>query len=122
MSEEKPSWDEAVGMLEERITEQATTVDDYRNEVTRLMAERDRARDALGMLASIVHANVLVMEAAAIEMRRGDTHAAMQWILHAMPDQWDGEPGSEWNGKETAQEWFDRQPAVQHEHAKATRP
>ena len=44
MSEEKPSWDDAVGMLEDQIAEQARTINDYRNEVTRLTAERDRAR------------------------------------------------------------------------------
>ncbi len=84
-------------------------------EVNELRAELAKARDACRLLARIVHTDVLVMEAAAIEMRQGDTHAAMQWILNARPDQWDGQPGTEWDGKETAQQWFDRQPAVQDE-------
>lgn len=110
--DEQPGW-EAIAAAGAAAAH--TRVSDLLGEVNELREERDRARDALAMLARIVHANVLVMEAAAIEMRRGDTHAAMQWILNAMPDQWDGEPGTEWDGRETAQEWFDRQPTVQNE-------
>lgn len=42
MDEGQPSRDDAVGMLEEQIAEQAKTIDNYRDEITRLMAERDR--------------------------------------------------------------------------------
>ena len=59
------------------------------------------------ILANIVARNHQAMEAARIEMRQNGPHKAMQWILNSLPDVWD-DPETEWNGTETADEWFDR--------------
>jgi hypothetical protein len=48
------------------------------------------------------------MEAARIEMLQGSTDKAMEWILNSLPDVDDNDPEDQWNGTETAQEWFDR--------------
>jgi hypothetical protein len=48
------------------------------------------------------------MEAAHIEMRQNGPQQAMQWILNSMSDLYDGEPGTEWDGTESATEWFER--------------
>ena len=48
------------------------------------------------------------MEAARIEMLQGSTEKAMEWILQSLPDVDDNEPEDQWNGTESAQEWFDR--------------
>jgi len=58
-------------------------------------------------LANIVARNHQVMEAARIEMRQNGPHAAMQWVLNSLGDVWD-DPETEWDGKESAEEWFDR--------------
>ena len=55
------------------------------------------------------------MEAARIEMIQNGPEKAMQWILNALPDVWDGEL---WDGQESAHEWYardewpDRQPVT----------
>jgi hypothetical protein len=59
------------------------------------------------ILANIVARNHQAMEAARIEMRQNGPHQAMQWILNSIPDVWD-DPETEWDGKESAQAWFDR--------------
>lgn len=64
--------------------------------------------DATRMLAKIIAGNARAMEAARIEMQQGDPRKAMQWILNSLPDAWDGPEGTAWDGRETAQEWFDR--------------
>ena len=58
-------------------------------------------------LADIVARNHQAMEAARIEMRQNGPHAGMQWILNSLGDVWD-DPETEWDGKESAQAWFDR--------------
>ena len=64
-------------------------------------------RRSARILANIVARNHQVMEAARIEMRQNGPHAAMQWILNSIPDVWD-DPETEWDGKESAEAWFDR--------------
>lgn len=70
--------------------------------------ELARLRNGAATLGRVVTSNARAMEAARIEMLQNGPEAAMQWILNALPDQRDGEPGSEWNGTESASEWFDR--------------
>jgi len=48
------------------------------------------------------------MEAARIEMLQSGPAAAMEWILQALPDVSDEEPGDQWDGRESAAEWLDR--------------
>jgi hypothetical protein len=64
-------------------------------------------RRSARILANIVARNHQAMEAARIEMRQNGPHAAMQWILNSLPDVWD-DPETEWDGRESAQAWFDR--------------
>jgi hypothetical protein len=59
------------------------------------------AADLIGYVSVLARA----MEAARIEMIQNGPEKAMQWILNALPDQWDREA---WDGSESAQEWFDR--------------
>lgn len=64
-------------------------------------------RRSARILANIVARNHQVMEAARIEMLQNGPHQGMQWILNSIPDVWD-DPETEWDGKESAQAWFDR--------------
>ncbi len=64
-------------------------------------------RRSVRILAGITARNHQVMEAARIEMGQNGPHAAMQWILNALPDVWDDDETA-WDGKESAEEWFDR--------------
>src|ERR1700734_1211039 len=97
MSEGKPSWDEAVGMLERRIAEQASAIDAYRNEVTRLMAERDR--EAAGAAAAHERTAELVSEV-------NELRALLGEILADCPGCgfWHGPP----TGRVQAAEWRKR--------------
>ena len=72
-----------------------------------LAAELAKLKSACRTLGKIVTGQHRAMEAAAIEMRQNGPHEAMQWILNSIPDQRDDEE-TRWDGKESAQEWFDR--------------
>lgn len=78
-------------------------------EVKAARANADLAgiRRAAQTLARITESYRHVMETARIEMKQSGPHEAMQWILNSLPDVWD-DPASEWDGFESAQEWFDR--------------
>jgi hypothetical protein len=69
--------------------------------------ELARLKTACRTLARVVTGQVRAMEAARIEMAHGDLYAASQWILNSLPDVWD-DPETEWDGKESAAEWWDR--------------
>src|SRR5208282_5721417 len=64
-------------------------------------------RDGARMLAKVVVGHSRAMEAARIELAQGSAEKAMQWILNSLPDVWD-DPETEWDGKESANEWWDR--------------
>lgn len=77
--------------------------------------ERDEARAELARIqAAAQHLGHLVtgmarsMEAARIEMLQNGPEKAMQWILNSIPDVDDNDPEDQWNGTESADEWFDR--------------
>ena len=69
--------------------------------------EITRLRNACQLLGQVLTGHGRAMEAARIEMAQGSTEKAMQWILNSLPDVWDDEE-TEWNGTETANEWWDR--------------
>lgn len=73
----------------------------------KLTAELASTHRAAQTLARITESYRHVMEAARIEMKQNGPHEAMQWILNSLPDVWD-DPASEWDGFESAEEWFDR--------------
>ena len=70
-------------------------------------AKLARSREAARMLAKVVTGQVRAMEAARIELAQGSAGKAMQWILNSLPDVWD-DPETKWDGKESADEWWDR--------------
>ena len=80
-----------------------------------MQQERDEARAdqevtqrAARILADVVTQNRRVLEAARIECLQNGPAKGMEWVLESNPDVWDGKPGTEWDGHETAQQWFDR--------------
>ena len=77
------------------------------DDVQRLESELANAREACHMMARIVISQQCAMQAARIEMCQNGPHEGMQWILNSLPDVWDT-PETEWDDKESAQEWFDR--------------
>ena len=92
-----------------------TTLTGSANDVPFLLAlvesireHRRRAEDACQMLGRVVTGHARAMEAARIELAQGDARKAMEWILNSLPDVDDNPPEDQWNGTETAQEWFDR--------------
>jgi hypothetical protein len=64
-------------------------------------------QSAVRMLANIVARNALTLEAAVIEMRQNGPREGMQWIINSLPDHLDDDE-TKWDGKESAQAWFDR--------------
>ncbi len=64
-------------------------------------------RRSCRILAGIIARNHQAMEAARIEMLLNGPHAGMQWVLNSLPDLWDDEETA-WDGRESAQAWFDR--------------
>ena len=64
-------------------------------------------RRSARILASLLARNHQVMEAARIEDFQNGANAGMQWILNSLPDVWD-DPETAWDGKESAEAWFDR--------------
>lgn len=75
--------------------------------------ELTRLRDGGRTLGRIVVAQARAMRAASIEMAQNGPHAAMQWILNSIPPPVDEGDGEMWDGKETAQQWFDRVEAAE---------
>lgn len=69
--------------------------------------ELTRLRTSVRMLGRIVATDARVMQAAKIEMAQHGPGQAMQWILNAVSDLADQDAGRPWDGKESAQEWFD---------------
>lgn len=87
--------------------------------------ERDEARAELARIKSgartlgkIVVGQHRAMEAARIELAQGSAEKGMQWILNSLPDVWD-DAETEWDGKESANEWWDRTDSFYRESAKA---
>jgi hypothetical protein len=72
-----------------------------------LTEERDALLRGGKLLGQVITRHALVMEAARIEMLQTEPKQAMEWILNGLPDQWDDDE-TRWDGKETAQAWFDR--------------
>jgi hypothetical protein len=70
--------------------------------------EITKLQNACQVMGKIITGNARAMEAARIELAQGSAEKAMQWILNSLPDVPDGDPGDQWNGTETADEWFDR--------------
>jgi len=70
-------------------------------------AEVARLRDGARILGKVVTGQHRAMEAARIELAQGSAGKAMQWILNSLPDVWD-DPETEWDGSESADEWWDR--------------
>jgi len=83
-------------------------------ELTATQERLRRAEDACQLLAQVLTGHGRAMEAARIELAQGSAEKAMQWILNFLPDVWDDEE-TEWNGTETAQEWWDRTDAFYRE-------
>jgi len=71
-------------------------------------AERDKLQRACETLGKAVVWQAETLYCAWIEISRGDLPSAAQWILNGIPDVDDNPPDQQWNGTETAQEWFDR--------------
>lgn len=78
-------------------------------------AELINLRNACQTLGKVVSGFSQTMEAARIELVQGKPESALQWILNATPDVWDGPEELAWNGTETAQEWLDRNEAYYRE-------
>ena len=85
-----------------------TTTETETTDLAALQERLRRAEDACQLLGRVVTGQARAMEAARIEMLQGSTHKAMQWILNSLPDVDDNDPEDQWDGFETAQEWFDR--------------
>jgi hypothetical protein len=64
--------------------------------------------DGAHELAKALKGNRYALEAARIEYLQTGAEAAMRWVLGCVPDQWDGEPGTEWDGRESARDWHQR--------------
>lgn len=89
--------------------------------LSRVAAERGpddelrKLREGARELGHITARLYRVMEAARIEVHRGNPGEAMQWILGALPPPVDEGDGLGWDGQETAQAWFDRVEAADAE-------
>jgi hypothetical protein len=79
-------------------------MDLYREEITRIRAERDRLAKLLGSLQRITTAWARGMYSARIDCVRGDVKAAIECLSEGL----DGYDGTEWNGTETGAEWWER--------------
>jgi hypothetical protein len=74
------------------------------------LAELENALSSGGQtLGKIVTWQARSMRAARIEMLQNGPEKAMQWILNSIPDVDDSDPADQWDGKESAAEWLDRQ-------------
>ena len=79
-------------------------------ETTELAATKERLRrteNACQLLGRTVTGLARTLEAAHIELVQGKPGNALEWILNATEYVHDGR-ADQWNGTETAQEWFDR--------------
>jgi hypothetical protein len=77
------------------------------------VAELEKLRRTCRTLAHIVSTDVHLMFAACIENRLNGPEKAMEWILNGSNDLADQDAGRPWDGKESAQEWFDAVEAEQ---------
>ncbi|HEY1668468.1 MAG TPA: hypothetical protein VGG54_22485, partial [Trebonia sp.] len=75
-------------------------------------ARADRLQQACITLGKVVSQQADTMYTARIELRQNVPAKAMDWILHSIPTVWDGDPGTEWDGSESAQAWWDRTDAA----------
>jgi hypothetical protein len=83
--------------------------------------ELARLREGARTLGKAVIGQRRAMEAARIELAQGSAEKAMQWILNSLPDVWD-DPETEWDGKESAEAWFDRTEAFYRASERAAEP
>lgn len=81
---------------------------DVLGQLAEAQAERDRLRNACKHMGSVIVSMSRQMECARIEMLQNGPERAMQWILNGLPDVDDNPPGMRWDGKESADEWFER--------------
>lgn len=70
--------------------------------------ELAKLRNACKHMGSVIVSMSRQMECARIEMLQNGPERAMQWILNGLPDVDDNPPGMRWDGKESADEWFER--------------
>jgi hypothetical protein len=80
-----------------------------------------KSREGARMLGKIVVGQTRAMQAARIELAQGSAEKAMQWILNSLPDVWD-DPEAEWDGRESAAEWWDRTDSFYREAEKPRTP
>lgn len=73
-----------------------------------VMAEIAKLRNACKHMGSVIVSMSRQMECARIEMLQNGPERAMQWILNGLPDVDDNPPGMQWDGRESADEWFER--------------
>lgn len=71
-------------------------------------AEITKLQNACKLMGRSITGLSRAMEAARIELAQGSAEKAMEWILNSLPDVSDDDPEDQWNGTETANEWFDR--------------
>lgn len=71
-------------------------------------AERDKLRDACRHLGHLVTGMARTFKAARIEMIQSGPGKAMEWVLSSIPDVDDDDPADQWDGTESAGEWFGR--------------
>ena len=70
--------------------------------------ELAKLRNACKHMGSVIVSMSRQMECARIEMLQNGPERAVQWILNGLPDVDDNPPGMQWDGKESADEWFER--------------
>jgi hypothetical protein len=70
--------------------------------------ELARLRNACQHMGNVIVSMSRQMECARIEMLQNGPERAMQWVLQGLPDVDDNPPEMHWNGKESADEWFER--------------
>jgi hypothetical protein len=86
-----------------------------------LEAALAKSREGARTLGKIVVGQTRAMQAARIELAQGSAEKAMQWILNSLPDVWD-DPEAEWDGRESAAEWWDRTDSFYREAEKPRTP
>ncbi len=70
--------------------------------------ELARLRNAARTMGSVIVSMSRQMECARIEMLQNGPEKAMQWILNGLPDVDDNPAEMQWDGKESADKWFER--------------
>jgi hypothetical protein len=76
-------------------------------------AERaDRLQRACITLGKTITSMGDTMYAARIEDQQNGSVKAMEWIVNGMPGIWDNDPGTEWDGRESATDWVERTDAA----------